>query len=172
MDEVFRSYLDPAFRYVWARGPRQVRDRADARSGGLNCIALAHLVIRDLFGHTLPPSFQSLEMFRDRQHFEPVAGGSEPCVGDLLWFGAADPAVSPDDFVPRFQAGELVNVRDFAVNHVAIRTDTTPGTDAPLLHASPLDGTNALWPLRRFGQYPRYARVYGVHRLRADRRGA
>lgn len=50
MDEVFSRYLDPAFRYVRCQSPARVRSREDARRAGLNCVALAHLVIRDLFG--------------------------------------------------------------------------------------------------------------------------
>jgi hypothetical protein len=55
MDEVFSRYLDPAFRYVKSQSPARVRSRDDALRDGLNCVALAHLVIRDLFGYALPP---------------------------------------------------------------------------------------------------------------------
>ncbi|WP_045878081.1 hypothetical protein [Pseudofrankia sp. DC12] len=170
MDDELLAYLDPAFRYAWSRGPTEVTSRAEALRDGLNCVALAHLVIADLFGHRLPASLRSLEMFRDRTHFEPVPGQAEPRAGDLVWFGAADPPVPPDEFVPRFRDGELLNFRDFAVNHVAIHTGSRAGGDHLLLHASVTDGTNALWPLRRFGDHPRYARTYGVRRLRAPLR--
>ena len=172
MDEVFRSYLDPAFRYVWSQGPTRVRGRQDALRDGLNCVALAHLVLRDLFGHTLPASFQSWELFEDRAFFEPVDGVPTAQAGDLVWFGAARPRLRLDEFEPRFEDGELVNVADFAVNHVAVHTGERAGGDPLLLHASSLDGTNVLWPLARFAARPRYAKIYGIQRLRASFRSA
>jgi hypothetical protein len=168
VDEVFRSYLDPAFRYVWSQSPARVRSREDALRDGLNCVALAHLVLRDLFGHVLPASYQSLELFQDRRYFEPVDDLARSRAGDLVWFGVAEPRLPLDEFVPLFEDGELLNVADFPVNHVAVHTGEHLGGDPLLLHASSLDGTNALWPLRRFADHPRYGRIYGVHRLRAS----
>jgi hypothetical protein len=40
------------------------------------------------------------------------------------------------------------------------------GDDPLILHASPVDQTNAVWPLRRFREYPRYGTIYKVMRLR------
>jgi hypothetical protein len=37
-----------------------------------------------------------------------------------------------------------------------------------MLHASSVDGTNALWPLRRFRDYDRYRRIYVIQRLRQE----
>jgi hypothetical protein len=54
MNKVFLRYLDPGFRYVKSQNPALVRCRDDALRDGLNCVALAHLVIRDLFGYVLP----------------------------------------------------------------------------------------------------------------------
>jgi hypothetical protein len=85
VDEVFSRYLDPAFRYVRSQNPARVRSCQDALRDGLNCVALAHLVTRDL-----------------------------------------------------------------------------------LLFASSVDGTNALWPLRRFSDYDRCRRIYVIRRLRQE----
>jgi hypothetical protein len=169
MEEPFRSYLDPAFRYVRSQGPPRVRSRLDAIRGGVNCVALAHLVIRDLFGFELAPGLQSFELFNDVAHFEAVSVlcGLQP--GDLVWFGTDDPGVSVRDFAPRYRAGELVNFDDFPVNHVAICTGSQDGTgDYLLLHASPKEGTNAVWPMRKFNAYDRYRRVYAITRLRPE----
>jgi len=183
---VFASYLDPAFRYVFTQSPARVRDRADARRSGLNCVALAHLVIRDLFGHALPAGSQSVELFGDLERFEPVPATARLRAGDLVWLGAAAPAIRPEDFVPRYRNGELLNFAEFAVNHVAIATgdredgDVADGSvadgdvadggvadgDELLLHASPVEGTVALWPSRRFRDHDRYRTVYAVRRLR------
>ena len=171
MDEPFRSYLDPSFRYVRSQGPLRVRSRADAARGGVNCVALAHLVIRDLFGVDLPPQLQSFELFNDLADFEPVPAGYELEAGDLVWFGTDQPGVPLRDFTPRYAAGELVNFDDFPVNHVGICTDSRDDTgDYLLLHASCRDGMNSAWPMRRFGEYDRYRRVYAISLLRPELR--
>ncbi len=61
--------------------------------------------------------------------------------------------MSLDEFVPRYGGDELLNFGDFPVNHVAICTGARADGDHVLLHASTVDGTNALWPLRRFDDY-------------------
>jgi hypothetical protein len=166
MDEPFRSYVDPAFRYVHSQGPPRVRSRADAARSGVNCVALAHLVIRDLFGFELPPALQSFELFNDLTDFEPVPATYGLLPGDLVWFGTDHPSVALRDFTPRYLAGELVNFDDFPVNHVAICTGSQDDTgDYLLLHASHRDGTNSVWPMRRFRDYDRYRRVYAITRL-------
>lgn len=172
MNEVFESCLDPALRYVFSQGPARVRSWDDARRDGLNCVALAHLVIRDLFGCPLPAGSQALELFHDLDHFEPVppAGALRP--GDLVWLGTARPRVPLDEFVPRYQDGELLNFADFPVNHVAVCTGEHAAQDHLMLHASPLEGTTALWPLRRFQDHDRYRVIYGIRRLRVRHRAA
>ena len=167
MDEVFSRYLDPAFRYVWSQNPARVRSRQDALRDGLNCVALAHLVTRDLSGYTLPAWFQSLELARDLTHFEAVPDPERMRVGDLVWFGVDQPRVGLDEFVPQYEDDELVNGRDVPVKHVAICTGSG---DSLLLHASSVDGTNALWPLRRFSDYDRCRRIYVIRRLRQELR--
>jgi hypothetical protein len=37
-----------------------------------------------------------------------------------------------------------------------------------MLHASSADGTNALWPLRRFRDYDGYGSIYAIQRLRRE----
>jgi hypothetical protein len=166
--EPFRSYLDPAFRYVFSQGPDRVRSRKDALSGGLNCISLAHLIIRDLFGYVLPATYQCIELSTDQEHFIsiPSAGLMRP--GDLVWFGVADPAASIADFVPHFENGRLANFNEYPINHVAIYTGVCERSDYLLIHANQVDQTNAVWPLRDFQDYDRYRKVYAIMRLRPE----
>jgi hypothetical protein len=168
LNEVFLRYLDPAFRYVRSQVPARARSREDALREGLNCVALAHLVTRDLFGYTLPAWYQSLELVRDLAHFEAVPDQDSMRAGDLVWLGTDRPLVNLDEFVPRYRGDELLNFRDFPVNHVAICTGARAGDDHVLLHASTVDGTNALWPLRKFDNYARYRRMYAIRRLRQE----
>lgn len=170
MDDVFGRYLDPAFRYVKSQNPALVRSRDDALRDGLNCVALAHLVIRDLFGCTLPAELQALELVRDQAYFDPVPDAGRLSAGDLVWLGLDDPSLREEDFVPEYDGVDLVNGGDFPVKHVAISTGASDHDDRLLLHASVLDGTNAIWPLARFADYPRYGRIYALRRLRPEHR--
>jgi hypothetical protein len=169
VDEVFSRYLDPALRYVWSQKPARVRSREDALRDGLNCVALAHLVTRDLFGYTLPARLQCLELARDLEHLEPVPDPGRMRTGDLVWFGVDRPAVGLDEFVPQYDGDELANPDDVPVKHVAICTgDDGEDDDRLLLHASSVDGTNALWPLRKFRDYDRLRRIHAIRRLRQE----
>jgi len=171
MDEVFLRYLDPRFRYVKSQNPARVRSRDDALHDGLNCVALAHLVIRDLFGCALPARLQALELVRDVVYFEPVKDPELMQAGDLVWLGLQRPQLEQEEFVPQYDGDELVNAADYPVKHDAIGTGTRDHDDHLLLHASVVDGTNAVWPLRRFAEYDRYGRIYAVRRLRPEFRG-
>jgi hypothetical protein len=169
MHELTEAYLDPAFRYVFSQGPDRVATRAEALAGGLNCIALAHLVLRDLFGVTLPGSLRSVELSSDLIHFEPVASTAEMEPGDLVWFGPSNPATELDAFVPRYDDnGELLNFDEFPINHVAVYIEGRGVNNELMLHASPVDSTNALWALSRFAAYERYDTIYAIMRLRPD----
>ena len=128
-------------------------------------MALADLVTRDLFGYPLPARLQALELARDVGRFEPVGDPGRMRDGDLVWFGVDRPRVGLDEFVPHYDCDELVNGGDVPVKHVGIYAGPGDGGDLLLLHASSVDGTNALWPLRRFRDYDRYRRIYAIRRL-------
>lgn len=166
MDDVFARYVDPGFRYALRQNPARVRSRDDALRDGLNCVALAHLVIRDLFGCALPASLQMYELIHEREYFEPVPSLKLMRAGDLVWFGPEHPPLELDEFVPRFDREDITNMRDFPVKHVAVCTGSRDDGDPLMLHASRMEGTNALWPLRRFLARDQYRRVYAIRRLR------
>jgi len=91
-------------------------------SHGLNCISLAHLIIHDLFGYVLPVTYQCTELSTDQEHFTSIPSASLMRPGDLVWFGLANPVISVEDFVPRFEGGRLSNFNEYPINHVAINT--------------------------------------------------
>lgn len=170
MDAAFSRYVDPAFRYAYRQNPARVRSRDDALRDGLNCVALAHLLIRDLFGCALPGRLQTYELIHEREYFEPVPSPEHMRAGDLVWLGPERPSVPLDEFVPRRTGDDITNMTEFPVKHVAICTDGFDDRDPVLLHASLIEGTNALWPLRRFSDHDRYGRIYAIRRLRSPHR--
>ncbi len=164
------QFVDSAFVYRFWQGPREVRSIDDAKRSGLNCVALAHLSLNSLFGHTLPPDEHCYEMYRDTTYFIDVPGNSDIQEGDIFWFGPARPNISEDKFVPEYdESGLLLNWRDSPVRHVAIATGETIEGDDLLLHATHVDGTNAMWPRTKFAEYTRYEREYRVARLALEK---
>ena len=79
----------------------------------MNCVALAHLVIRDLFGCTLPDRLQIYELIGEREFFEPVPSLEHMRAGDLVWLGPERPAVTLDEFVPQFDGDDITNMDEF-----------------------------------------------------------
>ena len=137
-------------------------------SDGLNCISLAHLIIRDLFGYVLPATYQCPELSTDQEHFMFIPSASLMRPGDLVWLGVADPAASIEDFVPRFENGRLANFHEYPINHVAIYTGVYDHGDYLLIRANQADQTNTVWPLRAFEDHDRYRKVYAITRLRPN----
>lgn len=152
----------PELRYALHNGPDVVKSLEDARQLGLNCIALAHLALRNL-GIKLPARLRCYELFYDRRFFEPVDSPDQAEAGDLFFFGRTNPKVSVENFQPVFEDGYLANWRDFPITHVGINTGETDG-ELQILHATHIEGTATIWPLRRFSDYSRYQMLYKITR--------
>lgn len=162
----FESYLDPAYVYNFTQGPNVVRSHEDAKQYGLNCVALAHLVLEDVYGTQLPANMRCYEMFTDDEHFDTVPDVAAVQAGDLVWFGVANPKLDVTDFVPIYQNDELVNWPDFPVKHVGIAIGKEEQQDPSILHATWFAGTNVIWPLSKFARYQKYAKIYGIQRYK------
>ncbi len=165
--------LDIAERYLaadchydfWLR-PGEVPDLGSAQQKGLNCVVLAHLALKDLFGYTLPPDLRCTEMFLDTTHFTRTDYDAATVRrGDLLWFGTPAPAEVIDSFEPSYdQSGHLQNWQDFPVNHVGVFLGKTATGEAQILHSAAGENT-AVWSLEQFGAVPRYQQNWGMSRL-------
>ncbi|MEK7153730.1 MAG: hypothetical protein AAB834_07285 [Patescibacteria group bacterium] len=168
INPALEQYLDGSYNYDFAQGPDVVRNRDDALRNGINCVSLAHLALRDLFGCELPPKLMCAEMYCDRDYFAPVESFLAMREGDLVWFGIANPTIPTDEFEFRYEGGNLANWADFPVKHVAIYTGVTDSEgNHVLLHSTFREG-NTLWPLARFNRYRRYEKLYGITRLIVD----
>ncbi|MFT4532123.1 MAG: hypothetical protein ACI9T8_000133 [Candidatus Saccharimonadales bacterium] len=165
MLDLIERYISPDFNYVMENGPRVIRNRKDALLQGLNCVALMHLAIDDLFGVKLPPALDCYELFLDDKYTERVRIG-EIAHGDLVWFGPTETSHTIKEFSPNYGACgiELLNWGDHPVNHVGICVGTEE-TGPQILHASQNEQTNAVWALSEFANHERYVHLYGVDRI-------
>jgi hypothetical protein len=164
MSELLEQYLNPDYRYNFWQNPDLVRSREDALRNGINCVSLAHLALKDLYGYELPSTLGCAEMYQDTEHFKPVED-FQLQTGDLVWFGIEKPLTPPENIELVYNAaGDLVNWRDFPVKHVGVVFDVKE--ESRILHATHVTGTNVLWTLSDFAQHQRYRRLYKTSRLK------
>ncbi len=183
MNCVFESYLESGLGYTFANGPDVIQTREDAAKKGLNCIALVHLLIRDLFDVELPKNLKSWEMFKDNPYFKDVDSTFSIKMGDIFFFGKSTlPSYAPF-YKPIFNEDrELLNgsVGDMIIDgrytgvHLAMYTGEDDGANDPLIiHSSKNvnlpdpNGINsiAIWPLSDFVTHKNYAVVHAIKRL-------
>ena len=167
MIKTFEPYIDTDFRYSFLSGPDAVRTPEEALRLGINCISLAHFVLTDLFNVQLPETLGFAETCMNREMFQEVHDGAPIKAGDLQWFGLADAAIEPHEFVPKYKEGQLINWADFPVKHVAIYTGVELDGEPLLLHSTDYTGTNSMWKLSEFANNrKRCQKLYGVTRLK------
>lgn len=165
--ESLGQFLDPAYSYNFWQNPDVVRSKEDALKDGINCVSLAHLALKDLFGYELPAELGCAELYQDKKHFEPVADMGQARGGDLVWFGIENPPKAPEDIRLYYgSAGELLNWQEFPVKHVTVHTGIEEAGEPLLLHATNYNGgKNQLWRLSEFKAHRRYQKLYGITRL-------
>lgn len=162
----FNKFIDLNAPYKLMSGPNVVKNLEDAQELGMNCIALAHFVLEDMFGQRLPEHMRCYETFTNTNKFELVDGIESSQAGDLVWFGLESPKISVEEFVPDYQDQELANWQDFPVKHVGIITGEHEGNEPLILHTTFYARGSVEWPLSKFKQYPKYARIYAIQRLK------
>lgn len=162
----FSHYTIEGYVYSFTQGPDRVRSHEDARRGGINCIALAHIVLKDMFNKELPGFMKCYETFTNDQQFEKVENIEQAKAGDLVWFGVENPKIALEEFVPRYEGDVLANWSDFPIEHVGVFTGEFENDEPLVLHSTFYARGPVKWPLSKFKQYPKYAKIYGVQRLK------
>lgn|GEM_PF-896450 len=169
LDPRLGQFLDPAYFYEFMRNPDVVRSKDDALRGGINCVSLAHLVLKELFDYELPPELGCAELYRDQDFLIRDIDPNESRKGDLWWFGVnsgKDPLKLPLHYDDQ---GRLINWYESPVKHVAIHTGSYADGEPLLLHATHRNGgKNALWPVSGFSSYNKYKQFWGITRLAVD----
>lgn len=162
----FQHFAEGVFRYRFTSGPDVVQTPEQALEHGLNCVALAHLLLKALRGCHLPPQCQAIEMYSPNPHLQVVASLQEVQMGDVIFVGRAGMQAALDVFVPRYDAaGGLTNWREFPGLHLCVYTGERDADDSPLfIHVNGQDDGVAVWSLARIQQHPRYAALYAIKR--------
>lgn len=171
MHTIFNQLAAVRNPYNWERGPKQVRSAEDAREG-LNCVALAHLALKDLANIQLPSALHCFEMFRDMRSvgdfFRPVAGGVQNMIeGDIVWLGhqASDRIV--EGFTPDYDNQlHLRNNRAFPLRHLALYTgEMDTETGHPLMFHTSRETGIEIAPLPAIMEWEPHEQIHGIGRL-------
>lgn len=171
----------PQGRYCYSSGPDVVSSWEDAGRHGLNCGALAHLLILDLFDIRLPQHLLPLEMYYDREWFDaiPIASpieAGEWLRGDIAFFGKASTPENIATYRAAFDShGRIVDWKQHPHLHVTFCTGERVNGQPLFIHATnfrkKLEGrTNDIlfWPLSQFLATKTYNCLCGIRRLRGD----
>jgi hypothetical protein len=164
------EFVDAGLKYDFLASPDMVRTLADAEVLGINCVSLASLCLKKLYGFDWPDSLFCYEAYCDDKHFEEIDPFSDcwsaPRIGDLFFFGHERSSSSL--FKPQYDAnGWLINYDDSPAQHLGIATGEQTVRPEPLiLHASFAAGTAVVEPLSGIKSDPCCARVNKIMRLR------
>lgn len=166
LDPAIQQYLH-GYNYRFDHGPDLIRTRLDALRYGLNCGALVHLLLDDLFGYRIPAELMCIEMFYDTAHFQPVDGEEGLRQGDVAFFGARDVPLDEAKERARLVNGRLLDWRQHPTLHLALCVDDALLQDACFIHATAIRDLNGVyvWPLARFLDTKQYGILHGVRRL-------
>lgn len=172
MRELFERYSQFGLRYNFDAGPDQIQSVDDARTHGLNCGALAHLLTFELFGRRLPWQLMCLELFHDTEYFDHPIPFIDLEVGDVLFFGKDGIQEPLKTFVPDpAVGGSFRNWVDHPMLHLGICTQNCGYyEDCQVIHATPMTNGVIIWPMRRFQLTKSYRILYGVRRLKQELR--
>ena len=118
---------------------------------GINCQGLVHKIY-NYFGHNLPPSFRSREIFEDEELFFSLSlDNLDPfslAKLDILIFGRQD-------------------VIDFRKLHLSVYTGELDKDQNPLIiHSTRVEQQVVIWPLQKFFTFPKYEKLYAIKRLK------
>lgn len=174
MTEIFKELLKTPLTYSYHSGPEAVGNLKEAQNLGINCIALTHLIIRRLFGTSVPPDLDCVAMFLDNPYFKVVRADEPLKTGDVAFFGK--PGITEFRTIPPEVRHSRAEVRSFKKRypglHLALCTGEVDLTGQPLLiHANHPDGGVSVWPLDKFQTYRNrqgaspYGVLYGIRRV-------
>jgi hypothetical protein len=175
MSKVFESYLNSGCVYSFANGPDVIRSREQAAQQGLNCIALMHLLIRELFDIELPDYLKGWEMYRDNPYLSKVPSMHDIKLGDMFFFGRDQLPSYAVQYAPQYDdknelinraAGDKLIGQQYAGVHLAMHTGEFNSAREPMLiHTNKIEGTIVIWPLARFLGLEQYSTIHAIKRV-------
>jgi len=170
MNQAITSYLNDTYLYEFKHWPDTIHTQQEALARGLNCVSLAHLIDKSLFGIDLPESLRCIELFYENPYYTTVNSVQDLQIGDLMFVAAKGEQEKIDIFIPRYdEQGNLLNGSEFPHMHIAIYAGEKDEQVDPLfIHANWIDKKVSLWPLRKFREYPRYEEIYAIKRIKLD----
>lgn len=147
------EYLKKGIRYNFKSGPMQAPDEQTALDRGVNCGALARLLVLR-FGFWIPESLGPIEMCLPNSYLRQVRFEEPAEIGDLAFFGPEDIEGLSTELLGNQNAVDLFIKRHPGVPHVAVFICQDNIANEPLyIHASYASRGVDVWPLNKFQEY-------------------
>lgn len=138
-----------------------VRDYEDANMG-LNCVALIHLIYKEIFNICLPPDLRAVELYFPNDYFDSLDLSQAKVVGDIVFMARDGINEVLKEFVPIFsERGDLLNKCPF---HLAMYIGKGLKNDSLFIHANYIDKKVAIWSEQRILSYIRYSAIFALRR--------
>lgn len=164
MQNFIDRYTDQQITYNFESGPQEISTYKDARNLGVNCMSLIRLYAEEELGIELPDYLDCYELFVDENFTRRLIEGEHINVGDIVWLGTVRSPTTIDQFKPDYaDCGNLVNWRDFPVNHAGICTEMK--SDPNILHASQKAGRVVRERLSDIQDNPRHSSLFAIDRF-------
>lgn len=159
MDHIYDRFL--GLPYDYGRGPDVVTDREQAKSG-LNCVALIHLIYKDVFNVFLDPSLRAIELYYPNDDFTDLPLDSQKVVGDIVFLSRDGIEDVLKTYRPEFDySGNLLGKCPF---HLAMYIGDNAKGERSFIHANCIDKNVGVWTESRIRSYIRYSTLFALKR--------
>lgn len=167
----FYVYTRRGLSYSYLSGANMVHSWEDAEARGLNCGALAQLLLQDLFQISFRVPLLPFESYWRTDLLQDLAANDSWETGDLFFFSSERSATELAIYTPDWDtAGNFLTLdclRDHPHLHIAVYTGEVNEVGEPrLIHATPAVNGVAIWPLSRFETWICYEQLLKVRRLK------
>lgn len=149
--------------YDYNRGPELANDFETAKLG-LNCVALIHIIYKEVFSVSLEPSLRAVELYYPNESFENLDLDSEKRLGDIAFWARDNIKDVLTDYRPGFdEEGNLIGKCPF---HLAMYIGENKKNEALFIHANCIDKNVGIWTENRIRSYIRYSTVLALKRCK------
>ena len=171
MHKTFEKYLNSSLRYEKLSGPDKVSSFDDAKKYGLNCGALVHILIKELFNFKLPKELMCIELSYDQKYFKDVTKSKNIKRGDISILAKEGISHLFEPFKGEYISTEKIyDISKHPRIHLLMYTGESNSNGSPLLiHSNPLsENAIEIAPIENILKNKNYKKEYKRCRLRDE----
>ena len=171
MNEIFEKYLKIPLKYEKLSGPDKISSIDDAKKYGINCGALVHILINELFKIEFPKELMCIELSYDQEYFKDATDDPDIKLGDISILAKEGISQLLKPFESEYISnGRISDFRKHPRIHLLMYTGETDSLGSPLLiHSNPhSDNAIEISTLEKIMRHKNYEQEYKICRLRED----